>query len=76
MRKVEAKRQTFRAHGRVTATPDPSLRHGAAVLEVTGGRGRLAGARGFVTSNFLLAASGELTDHHVGVLFLGQPVAH
>ena len=40
------------------------------MLEVTGGRGRLAGARGFVTSNFLLADSGELTDHHIGLLFL------
>jgi hypothetical protein len=61
---------TFRARGALTAGPDPAIRHGTAVLEVTGGTGRLAGARGFVTSNFLLAETGELTDHHCGLLFL------
>jgi hypothetical protein len=61
---------TFRARGALGASPHPQYRHGTAVLEVTGGRGRLAGARGFVTSNFLLADSGELTDHHIGLLFL------
>ena|SRR5438105_2046811 len=63
---------TFRARGALRSSPDPHVRHGTAVLEVTGGRGRLAGARGFVTSNFLLADSGELTDHHLGLLFLEQ----
>jgi len=61
---------TFRARGALGASPDPRLRHGTAILEVTGGRGRLAGARGFVTSNFLLSETGELTDHHLGLLFL------
>jgi hypothetical protein len=61
---------TFRARGALGASPDPRRRHGTAVLEVTGGRGRLAGARGYVTSNFLLADSGELTDYHLGLLFL------
>ena len=63
---------TFRARGVLGASPDPHVRHGTAVLEVTGGSGRLAGARGFVTSNFLLADTGELTDHHVGLLFVGR----
>lgn len=61
---------TFSARGRLRPSPDPRFRHGTAVLEVTGGRGRFAGARGFVTSNFLLSTSGELTDHHQGLLFL------
>lgn len=61
---------TFSARGRLRASPDPRFRHGTAVLEVTGGRGRLAGARGFVTSNFLLSDDGELTDHHQALLFL------
>ena len=61
---------TFRARGTLGASPDPHLRHGTAVFEVTGGRGRLAGASGFVTSNFLLSDTGELTDHHLGLLFL------
>jgi len=61
---------TFSARGRLRASPDPRFRHGTAVLEVTGGRGRLVGARGFVTSNFLLSITGELTDHHQGLLFV------
>ena len=65
---------TFRAQGALGASPDPCLRHGTAVFEVTGGRGRLAGARGYVTSNFLLSDTGELTDHHLGLLFVEQPV--
>lgn len=64
---------TFRARGALGASPDPHRRHGTAVLEVTGGRGRLAGARGYVTSNFLLSDSGELTDHHLGLLFVERP---
>ena len=64
---------TFRARGVLGGSPDPHLRHGTAVFEVTGGRGRLAGARGFVTSNFLLSDTGDLTDHHLGLLFLERP---
>lgn len=65
---------TFRARGALGASPDPERRHGTAVLEVTGGRGRLAGARGYLTSNFLLADNGDLTDHHLALLFLDRPV--
>ena len=61
---------TFRARGTLGTSPDPHLRQGTAVLEVTGGRGRLAGACGFVTSNFLLADTGGLTDYQLGLLFL------
>ena len=64
---------TFRARGVLGGSPDPHLRHGTAVFEVTGGRGRLAGARGYVTSNFLLSDAGELTDHHLGLLFVERP---
>jgi hypothetical protein len=64
---------TFRAKGALGNSPDPAIRHGTAVLEITGGSGRLAGARGYVTSNFLLAETGELTDHHLGLLFLEPP---
>jgi hypothetical protein len=64
---------TFRAEGDLGPSPEPRLRHGTAVCEVTGGRGRLAGACGYVTSNFLLADTGELTDHHLGLLFLERP---
>lgn len=63
---------TFRARGSLGESPDPVRRHGTAVLEVTGGRGRLVGARGYVTSNFLLAENGELRDHQLGLLFVGR----
>ena len=61
---------TFRADGTLGPSPDPRVKHGAAVLTVTGGRGRLAGASGFVTSNFLLGEGGALTDHQQGLLFV------
>lgn len=61
---------TFRARGALGVSADPHRRHGTAVLEVTGGHGRLVGARGYVTSNFLLADTGELMDHQLGLLFL------
>ena len=64
---------TFTARGRLRPSPDPEFRHGTAVHEVTGGRGRLAGARGFLTSNFLLSSTGSLTDHHQGLLFVAGP---
>jgi hypothetical protein len=69
----DADTMTFRARGALGSSADPRLRHGTAILEVTGGRGRLAGASGFVTSNFLLSETGELTDHHLGLLFVERP---
>ena len=63
---------TFRARGSLGDGPDREFRHGTAVLEVTGGRGRLVRARGYVTSNFLLSDSGELTDHQLGLLYMGR----
>ena len=64
---------TFRARGVLSSSADPRRRHGTAILEVTGGRGCLARARGYVTSNFLLADTGELTDYHLGLLVLEPP---
>jgi hypothetical protein len=49
------------------------LRHGAALLEVVAGTGRLFGARGLITSNFLLSDTGDLTDTHLGLLALERP---
>jgi hypothetical protein len=54
-------------------TPRAHLRHGAALLEVVGGTGRLSGVRGWVTSNFLLSDTGDLTDTHLGLLFVQRP---
>lgn len=49
---------------------DPSLRHGSVMWRVEGGAGQFAGASGLITSNFFLGDAGEVTDHHLGVLFV------
>jgi hypothetical protein len=60
--------------GRLDPSPEPGLRHGTAVLEVCGGTGRFHGAHGRITSNFVVSADGEITDHQHGVVFLAaQP---
>lgn len=56
--------------GRLEEAPGGEIRHGASVLEVAEGRGRYAGARGRITSNFVLSADGEITDEQVAVLFI------
>lgn len=48
------------------------LRHGAALFEVAAGTGRLTGATGWITSNFLVSDSGDLTDNQLGLLFLDR----
>lgn len=53
--------------------PRPHLRHGAAILEVTGGTGELRRASGWVASNYLLSDTGDLTDTHLGLLFVERP---
>lgn len=55
--------------GVLGSTPEPALRHGAAVCEIDGGAGALQGATGRMTSNFVLADSGELTDRQVYLVF-------
>lgn len=64
-----------RAAGRHTSIPAtrPYLRHGAALLEVVGASGRLTGTSGWITSNYLLSATGDLTDTHLGLLFVERP---
>jgi hypothetical protein len=56
--------------GRLTGSPDPTLRHGGVVYEIHAGEGQFAGAHGRIASNFLLSDSGELTDNQLGLLFL------
>jgi hypothetical protein len=63
---------TFSAHGRLGDAPAPRLRHGRVLYEVTGGSGWLAGATGSISSQFLLADDGELTDHQLGLLFVEE----
>lgn len=59
--------------GRLDPSPEPGLRHGTTVLDVCGASGRFAEARGRITSNFVVADDGEITDHHLGVVFVAEP---
>ena len=52
--------------------PDPTRKHGTVAWRVEGGEGQFAGARGLITSNFVVDADFAITDHHFGVLFLPQ----
>ena len=67
----------FRSVGtaRLGSSPDPHLRHGAAVWEVEGGEGQFRGAHGRITSNFFLSDVNELTDNHFGLIFVAPGTA-
>jgi hypothetical protein len=56
--------------GHVGPSPQPGRAHGTVMWRVTGGEGRLAGAQGLITSNFTVAADGEVIDDHFTRLFL------
>jgi hypothetical protein len=58
--------------GRLDPAPQPGLRQGTTVLEICGGSGRFDGARGRITSNFVVSADGEITDHQLGVVFVAE----
>ncbi len=51
--------------GHLGASPDPRYRHGTAAREIDGGRGRM-------TSNFLVAVDGSVTDDEVAVIFINE----
>jgi hypothetical protein len=64
----------FRSLGQGTLeqAPDGSVRHGASVLEIRGGGGRYTGARGRITSNFVVLPEGEITDEQVVSVFIDK----
>lgn len=66
-----ALRLTTLGRGDLAEAGDGGVRHGTAVLEVSG-VGRLSGARGRITSNFVVGADGEVTDEQVVVLFIDR----
>jgi hypothetical protein len=55
--------------GQLDASPDRHLRHGSVMSRVVGGQGTFDGARGLITSNFLLSDTGELTENQLGVMW-------
>jgi hypothetical protein len=58
-------------HGSLVTSPSAGLRHGAVVCDVDDGAGAYLGATGRIVSNFLVSETGDLTDNHLGLLFLG-----
>jgi hypothetical protein len=63
---------SFSTIGRGTVGPSPvdGWVHGAVMWIVTGGEGSLTGARGFITSNFIASAEGEVVDNQIARLYL------
>jgi hypothetical protein len=56
--------------GYLAPSPDANLKHGCVMWQVDGGEGQFARARGLITSNFTVSEAGEVTDYHVGVIFV------
>jgi hypothetical protein len=56
--------------GRLARSADEYLQHGSATIHVLGGSGQFEGASGQITSNFVVSDTGEVTDNHLGMLFL------
>jgi hypothetical protein len=56
--------------GYLGPSPEPNLRQGAVMWQVDSGEGQFEGARGVITSNFTVCDAGEVTDHHMGVIFV------
>ena len=48
------------------------MRLGAVILDVENGQGRYAGAKGRITSNFVLSRDGGLKDEQVAVIFIDK----
>jgi hypothetical protein len=38
--------------------------------QVESGEGQFTGAQGLITSNFIISDAGEVTDYHMGVIFV------
>lgn len=56
--------------GWMGASPDAKLKQGTITWKVDGGEGQFAGAGGVITSNFTLDEQGEVSDYHLGVLYI------
>ena len=59
----------IRGSGRLAPSADPDLRQGTVVWTIEGGEGHFDAATGLITSNFLLSATGDLTENQLGVVF-------
>ena len=57
-------------HGHLGPSADPKLSTGAVTWQIDGGEGQFEGSSGLITSNFMISDTGEVTDNHLGVIFL------
>ena len=48
---------------------EPGTMTGTSSWKVEGGEGQFSGARGFITSAFIITGSGEFSDYQLGLLF-------
>jgi hypothetical protein len=58
------------ASTRLRPPPDPHVTHACAITQVLGGAGQFRSARGQIVSNLLIHDTGEVTDNHLGVIFV------
>lgn len=56
--------------GILAPSADPKTMSGAVTWKVASGEGQFEGATGFITSNFIVSADGEVTDYQFGHIFL------
>jgi hypothetical protein len=56
--------------GYLGPSPEAGVQHGAVIWRIDDGEGQFAGAHGLITSNFLVGPNGEVTDHHLGIIYL------
>lgn len=56
--------------GYIGPSVEPNLKQGAVMWQIDSGEGQFEGARGLITSNFTVSDAGEVTDHHMGVIFV------
>lgn len=59
-------------HGTLERAGTGGTRHGTSVLRVESGEGRYEGAKGRITSNFVLSPDGEVEDEQVAVIFIDR----
>lgn len=65
-----ALRFTTVGEGHLGPSADPKHMHGCVIWKVEGGEGQFEGATGLITSNFTLSDTGEVVDHHLGLIFV------
>lgn len=56
--------------GHLGPSADANTMAGAVIWKVESGEGQFQGSSGLITSNFSISATGDVIDHHLGVIFL------